>query len=149
MRKQLGQVRECVDFLRQETPIQPQVGIVLGTGLGGLAERIQADTVIVSIGQKPAISGSEIEKELQTGPGDRIIINDKYSTTKEGIFAAGDIVTGPSTVVESMASGKKAADKIKKFLTGKSAPAEKHRIDKRGIGDYIEISEKIPKQKVC
>ncbi len=108
---------------------------------------IQADTVIVSIGQKPAISGSGIGEELETGPGDKIIINDNYSTTRKGIFAAGDIVTGPSTVVESMASGKKAADKIINFLTGKSAPEEKHRIDKRGIGDYIDISDKIPKQK--
>jgi purine-nucleoside phosphorylase len=46
MKKQLGQVRDTVAFLREKVDLQPQVGLVLGTGLGGLADRIQAEVII-------------------------------------------------------------------------------------------------------
>jgi NADPH-dependent glutamate synthase beta subunit-like oxidoreductase len=37
----------------------------------------------------------------------------------DGVFAAGDFVTGPSTVVEAMASGKKAAQAVDRYLEAK------------------------------
>jgi purine-nucleoside phosphorylase len=46
MKAQLVQVSESVEFLRIKADIQPQIGIVLGTGLGGLADRIQAVAII-------------------------------------------------------------------------------------------------------
>ncbi|UCE82560.1 MAG: purine-nucleoside phosphorylase [Deltaproteobacteria bacterium] len=46
MRRQLGQVSESVAYLKKKTEIQPQIGIVLGTGLGGLADRIQAASIV-------------------------------------------------------------------------------------------------------
>jgi purine-nucleoside phosphorylase len=46
MREQLVKVKESVAFLENKTEIQPQIGIVLGTGLGGLADRIQAAVMI-------------------------------------------------------------------------------------------------------
>lgn len=46
MRGQLLKVKESIAFLRNRTEIQPQVGIVLGTGLGGLADKIQAAAII-------------------------------------------------------------------------------------------------------
>jgi len=41
------------------------------------------------------------------------------ATSRPGIFAAGDVVTGPSTIADSIASGKLAAVSIDKFLRGK------------------------------
>lgn len=46
MRRQLGKVNESVAFLQERTELRPQIAIVLGTGLGGLADRIQAATVV-------------------------------------------------------------------------------------------------------
>ncbi len=46
MKTQLGQVQESVAFLENKTDLQPQIGIVLGTGLGDLADKIQAAAVI-------------------------------------------------------------------------------------------------------
>lgn len=46
MKTQLGQVQESVAFLENKTELQPQIGIVLGTGLGDLADKIQAAAVI-------------------------------------------------------------------------------------------------------
>lgn len=39
-------IDEAVTFLRTRTPIQPEIGIILGTGLGGLAKEIKADVVV-------------------------------------------------------------------------------------------------------
>jgi purine-nucleoside phosphorylase len=46
MREQLAKVNESVAFLRENVEIQPQIGIVLGTGLGGLADKIQTAVVV-------------------------------------------------------------------------------------------------------
>jgi purine-nucleoside phosphorylase len=40
------QIKEAVDFIRSQTMVKPDVGIILGTGLGGLAKEIRKDTVI-------------------------------------------------------------------------------------------------------
>jgi len=46
MQEQVKKVNESVAFLRYKAEIQPQIAIVLGTGLGGLADKIQAAAVI-------------------------------------------------------------------------------------------------------
>jgi len=46
MQRQLALVKESVAFLENKAEIQPQIGIVLGTGLGGLADKIQAAAVV-------------------------------------------------------------------------------------------------------
>ncbi len=64
-----------------------------------------ADTVVVAIGQKPEIASKCADPlTLQTG--------------RPKIFAAGDAVTGPGSVVEAMAQGREAAVSIGRFLTG-------------------------------
>jgi purine-nucleoside phosphorylase len=42
----MGRLQEAVEAVRRRTPMEPRVGIVMGTGLGGLAERIQAEVVL-------------------------------------------------------------------------------------------------------
>jgi purine-nucleoside phosphorylase len=46
MRRQLAKVKESVAFLGMETELRPPIGVVLGTGLGGLADKIKAAAVI-------------------------------------------------------------------------------------------------------
>ena len=46
MRRQLAKVKESVAFLESETKLRPHIAIVLGTGLGGLADKIKAAAVI-------------------------------------------------------------------------------------------------------
>ncbi len=108
---------------------------------------IEADTVIVSIGQKPHLAENGLDKQLETEPNGNILINDKFATSRSSVFAAGDIVTGPSTVINSMASGRKAAYQIIEYLTGNPCPLKELTTESRGTGDYIEISDKIPSQK--
>ncbi|MBW1710198.1 MAG: FAD-dependent oxidoreductase [Deltaproteobacteria bacterium] len=107
---------------------------------------IEADTVIIAIGQKPHLDQSGLDKQVETGAGGRLVVDNKLGTSRKGVFAAGDVVTGPSTVVESMAVGRRAASEIISYLTGKPSQYKKISSSTRGVGDYVEISEDVPKQ---
>jgi formate dehydrogenase beta subunit len=77
---------------------------------------IEADTVIFAIGQQPEVPP---DFKLETQSNQLITIDEySYSTNREGVFAAGDAVTGTSSVIKAIASGRKAAAAIDKFLGG-------------------------------
>jgi NADH-quinone oxidoreductase subunit F len=77
---------------------------------------VKLDTLIVAIGEKPqseflASMGLEIDK------GSRIKADRKtLATNLKGVFAGGDLVTGPNTVIDAIAAGKKAAQSIDRYL---------------------------------
>jgi len=74
------------------------------------------DTVIAAIGQRPEIPASF---GLATHRGNTIQVDpDSLATGKEGIFAGGDVVTGPATVIEAIAAGRQAAISIDRYLGG-------------------------------
>ncbi|MEW6424514.1 MAG: FAD-dependent oxidoreductase [Bacillota bacterium] len=89
---------------------------------------LPADTVIFATGQRPEVPP---EFGLATGRGGVILADpETLSTGKEGVFAAGDAVTGTASVVAAVAAGRKAAAAIDRYLGGdavideKLAPAE-------------------------
>ncbi|MDI6733594.1 MAG: NAD(P)-binding protein [Planctomycetota bacterium] len=76
--------------------------------------RIPLDTVIPAIGEEVDMTGlpSSLISE-----GKRIrVLDDGITTNIAGVFAGGDAVTGPKTVVEALGAGKKAADLIYYYL---------------------------------
>jgi heterodisulfide reductase subunit A len=78
---------------------------------------LDVDTVIISIGQQPELSplaGVEV-----TGWGTLTADRDTKATPLEGIFAAGDAVTGPWSAIEAIAGGKEAAESIDRYLQGR------------------------------
>ena len=52
-------------------------------------------------------------------PKGGIIINEDGLTTREGVYAGGDAVTGAATVISAMGAGKLAAKSIDEYLSGK------------------------------
>ncbi|NLO89655.1 MAG: FAD-dependent oxidoreductase [Clostridia bacterium] len=86
---------------------------------------IQADTVIMALGQgmeEESLMGSS---EIKTDKKGFIEVEaGTYKTSVEGVFAAGDCVTGPSTVVEAVGCGKKAALAVDKYLRGEAVIPE-------------------------
>jgi NADPH-dependent glutamate synthase beta subunit-like oxidoreductase len=77
---------------------------------------LEADTVIFAVGQKPEIpNGFDIEL-TESG----FIELDPYTldTSREGVFAAGDAVHGTASVIKAIASGRKAAMAMDRFLEG-------------------------------
>lgn len=75
----------------------------------------QADTVIIAIGQTPEIEDGSSGLEI-TNRG-IFAFEETYATRLDGVFAAGDAVHGPRTVVEAVGAARKAADAIHSYLT--------------------------------
>ena len=80
---------------------------------------LDADTAIVAIGQEPELSFINEESSIRISRHSTIKTNRDYHTEQEGVFAAGDVVTGSATVVEAMGAAKKAALSIHRYLRGK------------------------------
>ena len=81
---------------------------------------IGLDTLLVAIGDEPEIGFLEIEDGLEISKWGTIVINpETLETNLKGVFAGGDVVTGPSTVIEAMSAGKLAAKMIDKYIKGK------------------------------
>jgi len=84
---------------------------------------LEADTVIFAIGQKPEIPvGLDLDVAFNG-----LVEVDPYTlaTTKDGVFAAGDAVTGTTSVIRAIVSGRKAAMAIDRFLGGPGIIDEK------------------------
>jgi len=80
--------------------------------------RLEVDVVIVAIGQgaNPLISSTTPDIELNRW-GYIIADAETGKTSKEGVYAGGDIVTGSATVISAMGAGRKSAMAIDKFLS--------------------------------
>jgi NADH-quinone oxidoreductase subunit F len=86
---------------------------------GGDAFVIPADHVLVAVGQTLNLKSVTNSWPLETRQRDFIAANPVTGQTSEKwIFAGGDAVTGPSSVVEAVAAGERAAVGIDKYLTG-------------------------------
>ena len=81
---------------------------------------MDVDTVIVAIGQSPNPLIPKTTPDLKTGRKGEILVDEKQKTSKARVFAGGDITTGDATVIAAMGAGKRAAQAIHEFLSGKS-----------------------------
>jgi len=84
----------------------------------GSEHEIAIDSVVIAIGQGPNNMFAYGLTDLETSKNGNIIIDENGRTSKPGIFAAGDVVTGAATVVQAIAGAKKAAQAINDYLMG-------------------------------
>ena len=81
---------------------------------------IETGTVIVSIGQSPNPLIRQTTPGLDTQRWGGIIVDEEtMKTSKDGVYAGGDVVTGAATVILAMGAGKKAAQAIDEALMNK------------------------------
>lgn len=81
---------------------------------------IDVDTVIISIGTSPNPLIKSTTEHLETNNKGCISVDeDSMETTREGVFAGGDAVTGAATVILAMGAGKKAAANMHKYICKK------------------------------
>jgi glutamate synthase (NADPH/NADH) small chain len=79
--------------------------------------RIPADVVVISIGQSPNPLIPKTTGDLKTSKGGVIVVDPETGkTSKQGVFAGGDVATGGATVILAMGAGKKAAAAIDQYL---------------------------------
>ena len=78
---------------------------------------LDVDTVIMSLGTSPNPLIRSTTPGLDTNRKGCLVINEDAMTTREGVFAGGDAVTGAATVILAMGAGKKGAASIDAFLS--------------------------------
>ena len=79
---------------------------------------LACDKVVCAIGQEH--DEDSLKAPLRTGKDGCIEVNEKYQTIIPNIFAAGDCVHGPKTVIHAIAAGREAAQSMLEYLKEKS-----------------------------
>ena len=80
---------------------------------------LDVDVAIMSIGTSPNPLIKSTVSGLEVNPHGGIIVNEDGLTSREGIYAGGDAVTGASTVISAMGAGKVAAKAIDEYIQSK------------------------------
>jgi NADPH-dependent glutamate synthase beta subunit-like oxidoreductase/Pyruvate/2-oxoacid:ferredoxin oxidoreductase delta subunit len=107
-----------LECLRMELGEPDESGRRRPVPIPGSEFAVEADTVIVAIGQTLE-AGSWKLKAGNWIPADPLTL----ATDVPGVFAGGDAVTGPATVIEAIAAGKRAAESIGRYLRGEELAA--------------------------
>lgn len=108
------QVRE----LQYEVQQVGEDGAVTGTSV---QQTIPADKIILAIGQRPAAKVISTAKGIEVNPEGYVITKERpYGmSTRKGVFAGGDVVHQPATVVLAMKEAKKVAEGIAQYVEAK------------------------------
>jgi NADPH-dependent glutamate synthase beta subunit-like oxidoreductase/ferredoxin len=111
---------------------------------------IPADTVIPAVSQAADNSFLPVESSFEIARGRIKVDPGTYATNVKGVFACGDFVTGPTTLIEAAGHGKKCAYAIDRYLAGRSTVA--YQANVRVISSWRhempEFWDTIPRQHV-
>jgi len=95
---------------------------------------MELDTLILALGETSDLFF--LPKEVEITEENTIAVYPfTVETTKEGVFAGGDVVSGPATVVEAIVAGKRAAESIDRYLKSKIGSGRK-------IKSVVEVAKK-------
>jgi NADH-quinone oxidoreductase subunit F len=123
---------ECV---RNELAKMDASGRRTPVRIAGTEFSLPIDTLIVTIGDEPDIDYIASMGIESTAWGTLRIDPQTLATSRAGVFAGGDVVTGPDTVVNAIAAGKKASLMIGRYLRGEEL---KQPSAVRRPRDYVE-----------
>ena len=97
---------------------------------------VEADTVIAAVGQAPDLSFLPPDSALERTRWETLAVDsNKLATSVQGIFAGGDFVTGPGMVIDAIATGRRAAIAIDKYLRNDTSRVEIYDLKQRGNGE--------------
>ncbi|EFK07701.1 pyridine nucleotide-disulfide oxidoreductase [delta proteobacterium NaphS2] len=126
--------------VRTELGPEDQSGRRRPVPIEGSDFEFRVDAVISSIGQRVDPKGLESLEHMAWTRRNTIKTNSiSMETTVPGVFAAGDAVVGPATVVEAIGGGKRAADAIDRYLSGIPQPKMRTVPVRRNRLDFIEV----------
>ena len=80
--------------------------------------QVEADSTIISISQVPRAKLTRTTEGLEGTEKGLLRVDENYMTTREGVFGAGDVITGAKTVVHAVNDAKKAADAMVRYMEG-------------------------------
>lgn len=109
---------KSMEIVKQELGEPDASGRRSPVPIEGSNYEIEVDTVVIAIGQSPNPLIRQTTPGLDTQRWGGIIVDeDTMKTSKDGVYAGGDTVTGAATVILAMGAGKKAAMAIDEFLS--------------------------------
>lgn len=116
-------VREGVGFKFWSSPIKLEEKSIDYVEKSDDGERVDkklaVDSIIIAVSQGPKSNIVSKTKEIHTNDSGLVITDESGRTTKEGVFASGDVVTGAKTVVTAVEYSKVVADAIHEYVQGK------------------------------
>jgi formate dehydrogenase beta subunit len=120
-----------VECIRMELGEPDESGRRRPVPIPGSEFYVDTDIVIPAIGQAVDLSFMEEKDGIETTKWGTISVDeDTLGTSREGVFSAGDCVTGPDVLVGAAGNGKRAADKIDQYLRGlQVSPTEDERLE--------------------
>ena len=106
---------------------------------------LEVDTVITALGQVSTL-GFAKELGIEISGRGTISTDAALVTNVEGIFAGGDVVTGPSIAIEAIAAGKKAAISIDEYLRGEplSSKEDTRQPEELSAGEVAVLKSRFP-----
>lgn len=107
---------KAVKCIRMELGEPDESGRRSPVEIPGSEFEIETDTVIMSLGTSPNPLIARTTAGLETTRRGCIVADDNGATTRPGVFAGGDAVTGAATVILAMGAGRKAAAAINDYL---------------------------------
>ena len=109
---------KAVKCIRMELGEPDESGRRSPVEVPGSEFEIETDTVIMSLGTSPNPLIARTTSGLETTRRGCIVADEDGATTRKGVFAGGDAVTGAATVILAMGAGRKAAAAIHKYIQG-------------------------------
>ena len=110
---------KAVKCIRMELGEPDESGRRSPVEIPGSEFEIETDTVIMSLGTSPNPLIAKTTAGLETTRRGCLVADENGATTRAGVFAGGDAVTGAATVILAMGAGRKAAAAIHEYITNK------------------------------
>ena len=93
-------------------------GRVNTVNIEGTEGMFNCDSTIIAVSQSPRKNIVANTEGLETNKWGLLLTDEKGHTTREGVFASGDVVTGANTVVHAVAYAKVVAEEIERYCAG-------------------------------
>ena len=110
---------KSVKCIRMELGEPDESGRRSPVAVPGSEFELETDTVIMSLGTSPNPLIARTTSGLETNRRGCLVADENGATTRKGVFAGGDAVTGAATVILAMGAGRKAAAAIHEYVQGK------------------------------
>lgn len=110
--KAIQEINECGPVFK--TAIFDESGAVVG--YEDELDQVECDTVVIAVSQKPLNKLILTTEGLEGDARGLLIVDERGMCTVPGVFAAGDVVTGPKTVVHAVAGAKLAAQSMLDYM---------------------------------
>jgi len=140
----------AVKFIRNKLGEPDASGRRSPVPIPGTEFTIKADVVIPAVSQAADLTFLPVESNFEVSRGRLKVDPATYATNVRGVFACGDFVTGPATLIEAAGHGKKCAYAIDRYLAGRTdvSVVANVKVTSSWRHDMPELYDVLPRQHI-